>query len=139
MCRVDYCDDEYTFVGSADPVARKEHRCDDCGRTIEPGERYHRATWASYGDLLTSKMCGHCKAASRWLTVVCSGFIWSQVIEELKEHWDEEFDLRSHGLGRLVAVGRRRWKRNGALVNVTDVERWVTSGLARVPAVSKVA
>lgn len=40
--------------------ARKQHCCHMCGRTIEPGERYHRERVADYGDIWTWKNCAHC-------------------------------------------------------------------------------
>lgn len=46
------------------PVARRPHRCSDCNRLIQPGERYHR--WKGVSDsgiwpgVATSKVCAEC-------------------------------------------------------------------------------
>lgn len=49
------------------PVARKAHRCDQCSRSISPGERYHRWEAASdYSDgIETTKTCDHCHRLAR--------------------------------------------------------------------------
>lgn len=58
-------DDDFggVMLGSGERKARKEHRCQECGRTIEPGERYRY--WCHVGGEFsegkqTDKMCAHC-------------------------------------------------------------------------------
>ena len=43
------------------PVARKEHRCSLCTRTIRPGEKYRRGVTLD-GAAWTFKECLHCRA-----------------------------------------------------------------------------
>lgn len=55
---------EGELLDSGTRRARKEHRCDECKRAIEPGETYRFWTvkdWDSSG-VGTSKMCAHCYA-----------------------------------------------------------------------------
>lgn len=40
--------------------ARKQHRCDFCGKTIKVGEKYERATYKDE-DIFTWKTCEICK------------------------------------------------------------------------------
>lgn len=135
MCRIDYAGDGIWLKEPAERTAAKDHQCGDCGRTISKGERYYYGVWLDEGvDLTTVKMCAHCVAAGFWLTKVCGGHLWPGVIEELREHWDEEWDLRSHGLGRLVLIGEHKWERHGTLVPVVDVSRWAREAVDRVPA-----
>lgn len=49
------------------PVARKAHQCDQCGRTINPGERYYRWEQASdySGGIETYKTCEQCRRLER--------------------------------------------------------------------------
>lgn len=49
------------------PVARKAHVCEQCGRTIHPGERYHRFEQPSeYTDgFETFKTCDQCRRLER--------------------------------------------------------------------------
>jgi len=44
----------------ANPKARKQHRCCECGRTIEPGEHYLRVTEVWDHDPCTFKTCTEC-------------------------------------------------------------------------------
>jgi predicted RNA-binding Zn-ribbon protein involved in translation (DUF1610 family) len=44
------------------PVARTSHKCWLCGRTVEPGERYHRAFLITEWGPDSVKMCAHCRA-----------------------------------------------------------------------------
>lgn len=52
---------------STSPTARKAHRCDQCGRTITPGEQYHRFEQASdySGGIETQKTCAQCRRLER--------------------------------------------------------------------------
>lgn len=121
MCMVDDADGWEVFH-SATPVARIEHRCGDCGRTIIPGERYHRGEGLIDGYWSTNKVCGHCDAASRWLLAVCNGFLYGGILQDLVEHWDESWELRTLDFGRLVVLARARWRRHGELVPAATVE-----------------
>jgi len=44
------------------PVARKEHRCELCRRTIRPGEKYRRGVGLDGSTAFTFKECRHCRA-----------------------------------------------------------------------------
>lgn len=44
--------------------ARKEHRCDECGRTIEAGERYEYLWGICDGEQMVHKTCLHCQLRS---------------------------------------------------------------------------
>lgn len=137
MCRIEWADDEGGMWREElhEARTRKDHRCSDCSRPIEKGETVTRGTWLMPGEGFTTVvMCGQCVAAGKWLRAVCGGHFWPGVLEELEEHWDEEPDLRSHGLGRLVKVGKARWTRNGQLVPVETVKAWTERAIARVPA-----
>lgn len=51
---------------STSPVARKAHVCDQCYRTINPGERYHRFEQVSdYDGIETQKVCDQCRRLER--------------------------------------------------------------------------
>ena len=45
------------------PTARKAHRCDECARVIQPGERYSRTAAIWEGDWFTNVACLHCAIA----------------------------------------------------------------------------
>ena len=116
MCMVDGADDgEYEHLSEGSPVARKPHRCDDCGRTIRPGERYHWSRWAVEGSVVQETQCRHCRAAASWLTDRCGGWLWPAVGEDLFEHWDAGCD--DHELLRLIVGWRKDWtRRDGTLM-----------------------
>jgi len=51
MCMLDDSEGHVTMLSEADPVARKAHKCKECGREIALGERYHvdRFIWEVSG------------------------------------------------------------------------------------------
>lgn len=138
VCRIEYADDCYGFWREEphQASARKEYRCSDCGRSIVKGERYTSGVWLDTDDHSHTAlhMCLQCVEAGAWLRKVCGGHFWPGVLEELEEHWQEEFEYRSFGLGRLVLYGQRKWQRSdGCLVSVDAVRGWVDQALTRIP------
>jgi hypothetical protein len=89
MCMADSCDFEGTHLGTAKHVARKDHRCGDCGRIIGKGESYMVGSWASEGRIERMKMCAHCRVVADWLEANCGGYVWGGLIEDLREHIEE--------------------------------------------------
>ncbi|MBZ2197251.1 hypothetical protein [Occultella gossypii] len=43
------------------PIARTDHQCQQCGRTIRPGEKYHRWDGLYDGTWQTTKTCAQCR------------------------------------------------------------------------------
>ena len=55
------------FYNLATPRARKPHRCCECLRTIEIGERYERVSAMYDGRIADIKTCGNC--ADLWASI----------------------------------------------------------------------
>jgi hypothetical protein len=72
-----YCDgDPATIYSATKPRARKEHRCDECGAKIKPGEQYENVfgVWEGYGS--TWKTCERCYDLRQWVKNNVPCFCW---------------------------------------------------------------
>ena len=48
------------FYTATKPKARKQHKCDLCGKIIEPGEKYSCFSGKYDGEMFTTKHCLPC-------------------------------------------------------------------------------
>lgn len=108
MCRVDDAD-RVEMLQSGQRKARKEHRCDECGRTITVGEFYLYEGGVFEGDLQVYKTCAHCLVGRKWLWDNCGGHIFTQVCEEIQEH-AQEYPAIAFPLYRFAVGVHRKWK-----------------------------
>ncbi len=60
MC-FDYDEDSVVIQRTRLVVARKEHRCDDCGGTIRKGESHTYGAWRNEGTIWGFRGCAACK------------------------------------------------------------------------------
>lgn len=109
----DWDDGGWLTLSNERPKARKGHDCDECGRRIAPGEVYHRVSGISEGDCLYSnKACAHCCAAQDWLVAQCGGYVFTLVLDDLRDHLAElvapGYQIR---LLRLIIGMERQWQR----------------------------
>jgi hypothetical protein len=96
MCFCVENDGATEFSAVTRPMARKLHRCEECGRTIGVGERYvrHVAKWE--GEINTTVFCAECHAWAMALCTAqqvvcgCSGWpvggLWGEIEEFTREH-----------------------------------------------------
>lgn len=99
-------------------TATVAHKCTECYRLIEPGEKYEVTDGLMDGHWDHWKTCLHCLAARDWLIQECSGYVYASVLEDLLEHWQGEL-MRELALGRRIVGMRRKWhRRDGALMAV---------------------
>jgi hypothetical protein len=103
-----YCDYEQpTVYRSSERVARKEHKCYECHRTIRPGERYERvfAIWDGAANNVCT--CHHCLELRRWVVahVPCSCWAHGNMLEDLRDDVD---DYWAQAPGLLMGWLRRR-------------------------------
>lgn len=89
--------------------ARKAHKCGECCRTIEPGERYEFVCGSWEGHIETHRTCWHCLAAREWLSKVCNGWLYGMVREDLHEHYLEGYNPR--WLSIACSGMRKQWRR----------------------------
>lgn len=120
-------DDEMKFEVASTPKARKAHKCQECSRTITPGETYHQ--WKGLADdWFTHRMCAHCWATIEMGAAItgCPKMWYFELIHGLDPD-DGAFVgdiLANHDLSfgdefrmlRRVVEQKRLWRRpNGAL------------------------
>lgn len=87
MCLVDFVDDcGFIMLQNKMTKAIKQHRCTECRRIIEPGERYRREVGVGDGEFNTYKTCEHCLVARDWLMAECGGCIYGAIEEDIREH-----------------------------------------------------
>lgn len=108
MCRVDDSD-PWKFFNAEIRHARRPYKCCECGRHIAIREAYRYAIGRMDDQVYTYRTCQHCEAAGHWLLIVCGGFLFEGLLEELVEHWEESPTLRSITLARLIAGMRHQW------------------------------
>lgn len=134
MRMADYADDDGQWlVAPRQRKARVVHKCEDCGSPIDPGEVYWYGKWLYDGRISTFKTCARCVVSARWLNVVCGGHLWGydSISQDLREHWDNEPEYMTLGLGRLIAARENRWRRkDGALWPVETIAGWVDDAIA---------
>ncbi len=115
MCRVGF--DGPDFAKETYQRAAKVHPCAECGRAIAPGERYSKTFLVYDGHTSTYRCCLHCRVGQEWLEQQCDGFIFTQVFEDLQEHWTEGY--KSLRMGRLLVGHKKQWRRgDGTLLPV---------------------
>lgn len=109
MCMIDDADEKYRIYSESFHVARKEHTCAECGRTIAKGEQYKRvgalgARWVIW------RTCSHCRIGQDWLQKECGGFFHAMVEEDLCEHVADMMYTAPLSLAKLIVGIRRKWK-----------------------------
>lgn len=110
MCSVNDCEPWEVSRGSYQR-ARRAYRCEECGRWIHLGERYHKLVGLLDGRWSTTRTCRHCEALGDVMNVLCGGYPLRGLYDELTEHWRDGY--RSVRLGRWI-VGMKRGWRDGA-------------------------
>lgn len=120
MCRIDGNEYPPEMFTETHPTARKEHRCCECGRVIHPGERYERidGVWDRADGMQTYKTCSHCQMARSWLQAECGGFLFTEVAEDLRDHFYDGGMEDRYWIGRMVIGMRHRWQGKRGLMPV---------------------
>jgi hypothetical protein len=120
MCMIDDSDGRVEVLSMRWPRARKPHKCGECHRVIEPGERYNIHAGTYEGEFVTHKTCEHCTVARDWLSAECGGWLYEGVEEDISEHATN--GLYGRPVMRLAIGMRRKWRtRKGALMPVPEV------------------
>ena len=118
MCRIDH-GEMISVLSEGQRRAKKAHKCGECGRTIEPGETYESVSGIYDGSFDTYKTCLQCCSVRKWLANVCAGWVYSEVLEEIEEHFYEGYGM---WLGRAAVSMRRKWRKfDGSLMLPMDL------------------
>lgn len=117
MCNVDY--DPPDFTHTTIVRARKPHTCGECRRVIERGELYQRTSGKWDRTVQSMVTCAHCEVLQDWIGSECGGWLYGEVIEDVREHL-QEYGVSEYGfaVARLVVHAQNQWRRNGALVAI---------------------
>ena len=133
-----YCDMEtFNPYIEREYRARKEHRCEDCGGAIQPGERYTLIGGKFDGEWSMYKRCADCQhmihEVGRSLLEECGG--WSCVYcGDLAASWRDLLDYDYHGTAaaddaaevrRIVAMQHAICEARHGTIQ-WDMPRWAT-------------
>lgn len=110
-----YCDYEIPSVFSkTERSAKKEHKCDECGRRIRAGERYENVFGVWDGDASTFKTCPNCVALREFVVahVPCCCWLYGNMLEDCvntaRDYAHEAPGLMFGVYRRMVAIQRAR-------------------------------
>jgi hypothetical protein len=63
-------------------TARKQHKCGECGKIVQPREKFEHFTGSDSGEFFHVKTCLVCvEIRDRF----CCGWTWGQVLEDIKK------------------------------------------------------
>lgn len=102
-----YDADDAEFQCATTPVARVEHRCAECRRTIARGEHYERYVTKHDGEISVSKSCAQCAEIRRAL--YCEGFYFGCLWEDVKDQIFESGKMNSACLDKLSTVEAKQF------------------------------
>lgn len=102
------------------PKARKPHKCYECSRTIEPGERYQRFVGKWEGEIQRYDTCASCEEI-RTVFSCGEGWTWGQLWEDMYELAFPNLTTGSECFHQLSVPARQfvleRWRKwKGILV-----------------------
>ena len=108
-----YCDAESPeFYHAREFVARKEHKCSECGEYILTGEKYENTTGKWGGTLSIYKTCGDCLNLRFALeTTPCYCLVHGSLLEDFSETIDE------------------CWKFSASVKDMKHRDRWVVDNI----------
>ena len=75
------------FFSATEPKARKAHACGECGRQIQPGERYEYVCGKWDGDMLTYKTCVDCLSIRN--AFFCEAYTFGDIWSRVRDHFSE--------------------------------------------------
>lgn len=64
--------------------ARKEHKCSECGRTINPGESYYFESFCFDGEMQSHKTCQDCLSVRS--SFFGNGYVYGRIWSDLQDH-----------------------------------------------------
>lgn len=80
-------DGSIDFVSDKIVKARKQHKCCECGDTIEPGTTYEKTVGVWDREFSTFKTCEACvEIRKRYFCTWYYGMMWETLLEEYAEH-----------------------------------------------------
>lgn len=109
-CDVDYGDmsedaERVEFSCFTTPVARKTHRCHECGLPIQVGEKHQHVAYSFDGRFYSERRCLSCvEAMAEFEYDVYGGGFWQQ----MEEAWDEGANVQGCIARLTTAEARRR-------------------------------
>lgn len=100
------------------PTARTSHRCDACGRAINPGETYRRMRIVGDDGPYTHKQCAHCRAfINLYIDEFCLDR-WEGWYREEIDEWEPVTDV-ARELKRQFFIG---WRHDRDLYPVPELQ-----------------
>lgn len=104
-----YCDDgePAEFYHLSEHKARVLHKCTECGRAIQSGERYEKVFAKWDGSVDTIKTCQRCVAIREHLKAHVRCFCWMHhsLLDDVRNEVDN-LPAEAHGTGLLFELGR---------------------------------
>jgi len=85
------CDYDVSFYRARIRKARKPHKCEECGSTIRPGEKYEHAFGICEGWTYSPNTCMPCRDLRQWVKNNVPCFCWAHgsMIDDAKEAIEE--------------------------------------------------
>jgi len=111
MCTCDY--DKPSFFSEVHHTARKTHRCSECGRHIQPGERYAKVAGKWDGRFGTFRRCSNCESVANALKdrlpCYCDMFggLWETISDGYMDDLLEAETGDYFAVMRLIAAAER--------------------------------
>ena len=87
-------------------VARKHHKCSECGTTIQPGDTYEYYKGVCEGDFFTNKTCLDCLSIRE--VFFTGGYYFGQILEAFNEFVQEtQGQIDEDCISRLTPKSQR--------------------------------